>query len=708
MRKNPEEKFIVFDKVDDVQTVSKILLSFPCKIGQRFEDYVCHSTRAYKVMNNVYRATEVTFRRTEVVQPSYVLTPRMKRALSLSNIEGFGTGPMLATDVPHVKYVVLEAGQLFSGPEYWKKINELTGDSLFVIAGEFFRFKELEFPMTRALYGISQDILNVSGLPEDCSDMVSLKVKVYRTHQYWQGELGRIFVPKMSISALLRLHLVLSPPGGDSLEFPSLEIHHVKVELQELLWCLKDEEAAESVYQFEWYMREQLLLDSECSMVIDSLAWSDQSEISLPISLFDCKIPEVGPTFFSNHLLRCYALKITFDVNWKEKHCPFTLSTFLEINVATKDYISSKRNLVRPPSELANFRSYTRIDRLPKKSLSPNVTLSHDLLDIICEQLLIYQSHQTDTFIIDDDVFAVSNIDLLEAYQNPTLSDISELLQEYRLTYLGCHPILKEGEAFLECEIVNSQRILSDPGPERLVGGLFIEPNRYTTKYTNFINTAAYELPDLMTNRTDTMIFCVQLHNISMHLVTYPLNSNEYPFDCFKGEVIALPGMNISQFLNIRLDITKSPNKVIEEHNFKLVVSRIRLLLKEIIRGNNCHHQDASIRTLVLLDKNLNENLTRNSFAHSNNFCWGSLVIPEHWYNCQLPDVSSTVISNKLRRGYEICVDIDVFQHRYHKRLSINQEVLIASLHRYQVRPDSLPPPYQPFDPFPPEFRSGA
>ncbi|PVH13680.1 uncharacterized protein CXQ87_001794 [Candidozyma duobushaemuli] len=159
------------------------------------------------------------------------------------------------------------------------------------------------------------------------TDDVSLELNAEFFHQPWFLQMlhHRIVLPGMSIPEFLSLslHLVGDTKTDDRFMEP-FHISQVCIELQEFVSVRKYVCSFEDV--------RTMVVSNTSPNELASLA---HQEVVVPPECYDCKLPEIGPTFFTNGFTRSYGLKITMKL--VHKSIPGILaSTFLELNVAEK------------------------------------------------------------------------------------------------------------------------------------------------------------------------------------------------------------------------------------------------------------------------------------------------------------------------------------------------------------------------------------
>lgn len=229
-------------------------------------------------------------------------------------------------------------------------------------------------------YALSNSLLNKyrALLPEPQSSVIeelnydnpdSLELTSY----YKKRELtfiispSRIATPGASVPSFLELKILHHDTFLCSCQ-KDLSITHVKVILEEHSWCRVDSKATVDVQK---EVRTLVLMDSlEQFKVHQNSFKSDGTNFALtvPAEVYDCKLPNIGPSFFSDPFSRTYKVRVEMSLLCETKTCSSKLSTLMSIDVALESHLSSLKPVFQPKKrDMLLF-----IERSP---ITPNVLL---------------------------------------------------------------------------------------------------------------------------------------------------------------------------------------------------------------------------------------------------------------------------------------------------------------------------------------------
>ncbi|KAF3989864.1 hypothetical protein FT663_03435 [Candidozyma haemuli var. vulneris] len=324
---------------------------------------------SYKAMYHVYHRTlEMFFR------------PRPQK------INPIEPTPIYA-DYPNPTYFRRKPGQppppppgLTTQEELWRVLQcnshkpkpDIRGGPLVMIEDKFFEYKVDVCPMTSTIYLREQ----YSAKSSHCSGNLCLKLKsefILSTDVVDHG--AHIVSTPASVPDFLDLEVEYSrksclPFSKGSTKWPSgIMVLWLTIELQELTSCMACEEGSFSFKEPNKELRTMMLLDRHDITGVD-FKWLNKTKGSWKIShdSYTCMLPELGPTFFSERLMRSYGIKITVGVRTKEETV-IELSSFMEISVGkiacmeiAKDSFKQRYFYILTPLQLA-LSVNAKIDR---------------------------------------------------------------------------------------------------------------------------------------------------------------------------------------------------------------------------------------------------------------------------------------------------------------------------------------------------------
>ncbi|PVH19188.1 hypothetical protein CXQ85_001489 [Candidozyma haemuli] len=215
------------------------------QIRAHIDNYVSHVVWTYKVGDDYFSAMEVIFKRNETVCFRQNIDDRLQKAIAKEGAFDIGGGPHSTTDTNKAMYVIIDPRQYFFRDQRGtNRAYPLTGAFVLTLDGGKFKFKEMEFPMTQALYGLKKDIPGKVDLGSCIGDF-ELEAVVNPPNWFQQPQDSRIVAPGSDISDFLTLKVSwnLPLPQKDATNPKDLIIRGMNVQLQELVSCIDDETA---------------------------------------------------------------------------------------------------------------------------------------------------------------------------------------------------------------------------------------------------------------------------------------------------------------------------------------------------------------------------------------------------------------------------------------------------------------------------------
>lgn len=317
----------------------------------------------YKALEDFVQVTE-----TQVSSSNKRFDPELKVNLEyarLNNgITSIGSGP---EDTK--KKLVFEVRQTHL--KFNDSNHELPAPSIgccfLVMGNQYEMFPGPKFPMSHLIYGVGSEV-SASSCHHVCDTMkVDLHAEFLNPSWFRQESHHRNVLPGMALSEFLALSLRVSGAYKSNEKPPQpFYISHLKVDVQEFISVSRNGLISNDV-------RHITILDSEAHHLVPL-----ESEFLVPPDLLKCSLPQFGPSFFSDDLLRSYGLKILVTLS---RGClpHIVLSNFLEVNLARtrtevidyKDSFNYERYIGGSPSIFPFYvTKYSSDDRTLQKFLS--------------------------------------------------------------------------------------------------------------------------------------------------------------------------------------------------------------------------------------------------------------------------------------------------------------------------------------------------
>lgn len=249
----------------------------------------------------------------------------VEKARTRNGVTSFGAGPNFANNM--LVFEVLHTYHTFD----WSDLEmpmPIVGRCVLAVGEERQIFPGPKFPMSHQLYGFGSELEKGSTHYHALSGgSVEFEANFEQVPWIRQEPYSRIVLPGMYVPSFLSLSVIVAHRRilNMFLEEP-LHLTNVRVEFQEFS-CVPNK------YLQSTEVRSKVLVDKKISMEIFRANWL----LTVPDTFYDCVIPKVGPTFFTEGFIRTYGLKITVALSHKSGPS-FNASAFVEINVAQEKY----------------------------------------------------------------------------------------------------------------------------------------------------------------------------------------------------------------------------------------------------------------------------------------------------------------------------------------------------------------------------------
>lgn len=684
MVKDTEVKYVILESHQGISRPSECLPLVISEIEKNIDEYVSHLTRACRVNGTIYFATEVTLRRSGDIKVGETLTPSFLKTLEDHGMGDFGTGPATLNDTPRVTYVVCESILRRLNSRFTENMT-LVGEPLLIVEGQSYKFEDVNFPMTRALHGEDCAVTEIWGQTGDESYPVRLKANFVQPKVFRQGKKCRIVLSNMKVSLFLHLELESDRPLKEADVEPCFKVIRFKVELQEFLWKMTTSKGNISLTPGESLTRSVVLLEEIYE------TYQNKSPLStIPLTYHECRLPHLGPTCFMGTLLRTYAIKVTVDLSCasEEKLCKVSLSTFQEISVANLLGFFKEDQLTSavPCEDLAQIQTYTVIERIPKYLLRLREVAKDQLRHLSKDNSTAYRGHTTTSLVLDTEILAVTTI---ETYCfGPLLIQPALLhaVQRFETKYLkNFKKTSRANESFIVCEVTNCSTTKGGFKKNELIGGTVLRStsNKGSRLIANSSFGRCFQTSELQIANAPLDLDIWNLYTNFALVARFKCHSR---FACFEGQNVVVPGMNLSEFLDLEFrlpfafEFGKKVGFVWNDYSFH--VSRVIVTTKTKLQGNSCLHREQVELARKLFDQNFAECVKWTQFQDAIYGCPVNWKLPPRLFDCEVPDFGPSFCSNEVTRQYclEVEVHVEIEKSLQPVRMIVAQDVQIAGI----------------------------
>lgn len=173
-----------------------------------------------------------------------------------------------------------------------------------------------KFPMTHLLFGVGSEFPAESKYSISKDVSVTLKADYAKPSWFTQREYHRIVTPGTAIPDILLLQLQMD------LNSVSFILSRMVIELQEFTCVWRHG-------KFYKEVRNKTLLEKEMYHFVRA----SETPFKIPKKMYDCELPEVGPSFSCQGFTRSYGLR-THITLCSKSHPKIALESFFELNMA--------------------------------------------------------------------------------------------------------------------------------------------------------------------------------------------------------------------------------------------------------------------------------------------------------------------------------------------------------------------------------------
>ncbi|PSK35451.1 hypothetical protein C7M61_004487 [Candidozyma pseudohaemuli] len=234
------------------------------------------------------------------------------------------------------------------------------------------------------------------------------------------------------------------------------DMNDVSVELKEISSC---KVPFKSGFGHQKDVRSQVLQDKTFEGLLDCSRFQETDGKlvhDLQKRFINCRLPELGPTFYSDSMSRTYELHFAVTVGCAAQKCSTTLKASIEINIAIKDDINKIDSTKKPKQRTGDT---FHVVSLPKSS-----STMHDLKRIVEQRLgrigVDFSAYHTYSCALNGAIFTLLVVNLLGKNKGALFkSDLKEkkdeLIKGLPFALMFDARINNFGNASVRCEGAN-------------------------------------------------------------------------------------------------------------------------------------------------------------------------------------------------------------------------------------------------------------
>lgn len=374
------------------------------EVEKNSSNYVSHETHTFTIQGNVWTASELQLNKARSVS---LKAHSMDRAKIAEGVLRFGQFPNLKDGRGRIVFLFIQLHQLLVVPKKWVECWGYRAS----VGVRCLQVGDMKIPLG---VGLSHEE------PEEWYDAIDSQKEI-------KNYGGPINCQAIAIYKAPKRHKLMHPcnivRGGSSIKrFLELQIRqesaslcscdsdvcikHVTVTLVENLQFKVLQQGSYGVVKES---RRLVLKDSDIHIKLPLLQFvktADGYVSVLDKSVFNCDLPNLGPTFLSNGCTRTYLIKLDHELECSlaEKPCSSSLSTQLDIEVAMETELSEKTAL----SKVGKSQDVVIIDQFPKDTMIVQNVSEHVLEEV--SKIDNCLGHQTCILCQRDNVIMITTI----------------------------------------------------------------------------------------------------------------------------------------------------------------------------------------------------------------------------------------------------------------------------------------------------------
>lgn len=356
-------------------------------------NYVSHDSYTTWLKGKQWKATILRLKELPKAKTDDISA--ITKAREIEGIQDFGQGPNMKDGKVRLLSSVIHLKQLLMIPSTYRKRTHEWGV-------QCFQSMDDRVPLA---CGVTHNVekrdfeLNNDGA-------VYLKmIASYQTSRFFKSGLLNVVSPGAEISEFFEIQLNLTNTYFCRCQ-AKVSFKRLVVNLKETTRCIVPQLKGFGIQEDT---RTGTLRDVELNSLLDLSAFTQKGTVfvaDLEKSIYDCNLPNIGPTFHSETCSRSYALEIRVTCECDSKNsCRSEFSTLIDIDVAINDSTSD----MQPQDQVLKKQDVLSLEKV---DLSPFI--AKDVEAIMAKRLRQVHSHSFGYHVsataMDDSVMVISSV----------------------------------------------------------------------------------------------------------------------------------------------------------------------------------------------------------------------------------------------------------------------------------------------------------
>ncbi|KAF3986233.1 hypothetical protein FT663_00850 [Candidozyma haemuli var. vulneris] len=408
MEKYRYETFYVFEEfVSEFFSLSKVASSALKALSKDSSKYCSHNTRLYHYEDKVLAITEFRVKFEDDARELEVISSKDEKFNDVIK-------PGKEERIVECKIVKPRNLTRFNEEKSFHD-NDPFACMVTNIGKKIYAFEDTNLSLTDTLSIVSKPMLK--GLGKDEEGFITLKSSFNTIHWFIQDLNHPTLYPGMNISEALSIQVLCQMI--DPKNSAPMAIASVTIQLLELTTYIEGfYEGMDSLPEATKTLVVRTLSKNKCNVRLEHKRIFRETKLDIPEALYNCKLPEVEPTSFSQSMTRTYAFKVLVEVEDLEASTSRVFDIVSDVNIARTDH-EELRSLVQQKHSDTSVKSSGWANRIyldvhDRSSLDLS-SIADAVYDVSDSCGAVVEKQQTSLVEGDENLLSITSLSLSSA-----------------------------------------------------------------------------------------------------------------------------------------------------------------------------------------------------------------------------------------------------------------------------------------------------